>query len=127
MRKLFSIFFVLFIVISCKKEKAISIEGYWGEVSKYSRNTLGQYESITSFRNPGQLYFTADGKCSYTSDVPGVIWDYQYNSTTKLLKFFDSTQAFVTIYSVARLDENSLTLERFENNELQTRLEYIRK
>src|SRR5215204_6152978 len=114
MKKLFGFSFVLVSFLSCQKDEPINITGFWKEVSVYSRDNSGVFYWSGPSRFPLTLKLTEDGKYSFRNDVPEGHGVYQYNYSTRQLRF-ENSGGNIDIDTVSVLNDNYLIIDHSFN------------
>lgn len=125
MKRLFSFFFILIILFSCQKDKQVAITGFWKEVSVYSRDNSGVFYWSGPSRFPLTLKLTEDGKYSFRYDVPAGDGIYQYNYSTRQLRF-ENSGGNIDVDTVSVLDNNYLIIDHSFNGVVEYRQKFIR-
>ena len=125
MKKLFSFFFISIFLLSCQKDKPATITGFWKEVSVYSRDNSGVFYWSGPSGFPLTLKLTEDGKYSFRYDVPAGHGVYQYNYSTRQLRF-ENSGGNIDIDTVSVLDDNYLIIDHSFNGVVEYRQKFTR-
>lgn len=125
MKRLFSCFSILMILVSCQRDKQVTISGFWKEVSVYTRDNSGVFYWTGPSRFPLQLTLTEDGKYSARYDVPAGDGFYQYNYFTRQLSF-ENSSGNIEIVTVSVLDANYLITDHSVNGVVEYRQKFLR-
>ena len=126
MKKAFCFFFISIFCLSCQKDNPVTINGFWKQVSIYSRLNSSVFTwSDVSSAFPLTLQLTGDGKYFFQYDVPAGHGLYQYNYSTKELRFEDSN-GNINIDTVSVLDDNYLIIDYSINGIVEYRHKFMR-
>ena|SRR5688572_7965793 len=125
MRKAFVLVFICIFFLSCQKEKQATIEGTWREISVYYKDNSGVFYWSGPPRFPYLLTLTADGKYSGWSCVPAGHGSYQYNYSTRQLRFEDAN-GIVNLDTVSVLDDDYLILDHSRSGVVEYRQKFLR-
>ena len=125
MKKLSCLFWVPILLLSCQKPAQTTIVGLWKETSVYSRDNSGVFYWSGPSRFPLQLTLTEDGKYSARYDVPAGQGVYQYNYSTRQLRFENSSGNIETV-TVSVLDDNYLITDHLVNGVVDYRQKFSR-
>lgn len=125
MKKLSCLFFVPLLVFSCQKHEQTTIVGLWKETSVYSRDNSGAFYWSGPSRFPLLLTLTEDGKYSARYDVPAGYGVYQYDYSTRQLRFENSSGNIETVI-VSVLDDNYLITDHSVNGIVDYRQKFSR-
>src|SRR5215203_5101890 len=107
MKRLSSLLLISIFFLSCQKQQQVSIVGTWTEISNYIRDSSGQFYWSDLSRVTYFLTMDTDGKYHGWSCVPTGHGVYQYNYSTRQLRFEDSG-GNIEINTVSVLDNNYL-------------------
>jgi hypothetical protein len=111
MKKIVPILLILFLV-SCQKDKQVSIVGSWKETAVYIQDNSGNYKwSDIVYGFPYVMYLNGDGTYSgfQCTPIPGGV--YHYNHANKQIRFEAMTSGSISVVSVALLDDDNLILD----------------
>jgi len=125
MRKTFAVLFISIIFLSCQKEKQATIEGSWREISVYYKDNSGIYYWSGAPRFPYFLRLETDGTYSGFSCVPAGHGTYQYNYSTRQLRFEDAN-GIVNLDTVSVLDDDYLILDHSRGGVVEFRQKFLR-
>jgi hypothetical protein len=125
MKKLSCLFLALLVLFSCQKDKQVRITGFWKEVSVYSRDNSGVFNWSGPSRFPLTLKLTEDGKYAFHYDVPAGQGIYEYNYSTRQLRF-ETFGGNIDIDTVSVLDDNYLIIDHAFNGIIEYRQKFIR-
>ena len=125
MKRLFSFFFISIFFLSCQKDNQVTITGFWKEVSVYSRDNSGVFYWSGPSRFPLQLTLTEDGKYSARCDVPAGSGVYQYNYSTRQLRF-ENSSGDISNVTVSVLDDDYLITDHSVNGVVEYRQKFLR-
>ena len=125
MKKFFSFFFISIFFLSCQKQQQVSIVGTWREISMYSRDQSGQFYWSRPPSFPYFLTLTEDSKYYGFSCVPAGHGVYQYNYSTRQLRF-ENSSGNMHIDTVSVLDDNYLIMDYTFNGITEYRQKFIR-
>ena len=110
MKKIFFFFLISIFLLSCQKQKQISIIGGWREVSAYAERN-GQYSWGSAARFPLKLSFTEDGKYNAFYDVSAGHGSYSYDTSNMELKIQTINPISNEVYTISYLSDNYLIID----------------
>jgi hypothetical protein len=125
MKKLFSLFFISIFLFSCQKEKQVTITGLWKEISVYSKDNSGVFYWSGPPKFPLRLTLSEEGKYSAFNDVPAGHGSYQYNYSTRQLRFENSSGS-IDVLTVSALNDNYLIIEYSSNGVVEYKQKFLR-
>lgn len=125
MKRLFTFFFISIFFIACQKQQQVSIIGTWKEISVYYNDNSGQFYWSGPPRFPYLLTLTAGGKYYGFSCVPAGHGVYQYNYSTRQLRF-ENSSGDINIDTVSVLDDDYLIIDHSFNGVVGFRQKFIR-
>jgi hypothetical protein len=125
MKKIAPIMLILFLV-SCKKDKQVSIVGTWREISVYSGDNSGNFYWSGPPRFPYILTLDDDGKYFGWSCVPADKGFYQYDHANKRVRFESIPSGNVDTIAVSFLNDEYLIFDYSVNGVVEYRQKFIR-
>ena len=125
MQKIVPILLILFLV-SCKKDKQVSIAGTWKEISVYSSDNSGSFYWSDPPRFPYILTLNEDGKYFGWNCVPADKGFYQYDHGNKTLRLEEIPSGNVDTIAVSFLNDEYLIFDYSVNGIVEYRQKFIR-
>lgn len=125
MKKIVPILLILFLV-SCEKDKQLSIIGTWKEISVYSRDNTGGFYWSGPPRFPYILTLRDDGKYFGWNCVPADNGFYQYDHANKTVRFERTPSGNVDTAAVSFLNDEYLIFDYSVNGIVEYRIKYIK-
>ena len=125
MKRIVPILLILFLV-SCKKDKQVSIAGIWKEISVYSSDNSGNFYWSGPPGFPYILTLQDDGRYFGWNCVPAGKGFYQYDHANKTVRFEEIPSGNVSSIDVSFLNDEYLVFDYSVNGIVEYRQKFIR-